>query len=387
MQMMLEGWIMFFEFDNFGLILAGAACFLLFAIVFGSSVVFADFNFGAAGDWGCTSSTSSTVNNIKGKSPERVLALGDYSYASTATCWLNKISDIKSKTKIAIGNHEDDSDEGFSQYMSAFGLSKTYYSFNYNNVHVLVMDTDHVSFSSGSSQYNFVKSDLASASQNSNIKWIIVYLHKEFYTSPNTCSSSSCSNTGSTAKSLRSTYHAMFDKYGVDVVLQGHVHNYQRTFPVKYSGSSTPTKTSTASTNYNDPSGEIFVIVGTGGINFHALSGKASFVKTQQDSKFGALNIIITNNGYKLLARYYSNGGSKLDEFTISKSGTTTSTAGTYLYGPSLSLSGPDTTTTKNGVDNSNNVNNNGNGLGPLNGQGKGLDCAHFKQQGPARCR
>jgi Calcineurin-like phosphoesterase len=321
-----------------GLIFTVAGSLLLFSIIAESGRVFADFNFGSTGDWGCSSSTSSTVNNIKGKGPERVLALGDYSYASTATCWLNKISDIKSKTRIAIGNHEDDSGEGFSQYMSAFGLSKTYYSFNYNNVHVLVMDTDHVSFSSGSAQYNFVKNDLTSASQNSNIKWIIVYLHKPFYTSPNTCGSSSCSNAGDTAKSLRSTYRAMFDKYGVHVVLQAHVHNYQRTYPVKYDGSSTPTITSTSSTNHNNPAAEIFATVGTGGINFHALSGKASFVKYQQDDKFGALNIIITNNGYKLVGKYYSNGGSKLDEFSIAKTGTIAA----YSFGLSLTLSGED---------------------------------------------
>lgn len=76
--------------------------------------------------------------------------------------------------------------------------------------------------------------------------------------------------------------------------------------------------------------------VDTGGINFHALSGKASFVKYQKDDKFGALNLIISNDGYKLTGKYYSNGGSKLDEFSISKTGTT----GTYNFGPSLSLSG-----------------------------------------------
>jgi len=154
---------------------------------------------------------------LKGKGPERVLAIGDCSYSSSATCWLNKITDLKSKTEIAIGNHEDDNDESFSQYMSAFGLSKAYYSFTFSSAHVVVMDTDRVSYSSGSAQYNFVKSDLQSASQNPNIKWIIVYVHKEMYTSPNTCSSSSCSNTGSEASNLRKTYHAMFDNNGVDV--------------------------------------------------------------------------------------------------------------------------------------------------------------------------
>jgi predicted phosphodiesterase len=376
---MPHGSILFFIHSKLGIVFLLTSFLLIFNILVLSSNVFADFNFAAAGDWGCTSNTGNTVNNIKPKAPERVFALGDYSYKSTATCWLDKISDIKTKTRITIGNHDDDSDEDFSKYMSAFGLSKTYYSFNYNNVHVLVMDSDRVSYSSGSSQYNFVKNDLTSASQNSNIKWIIVYLHKPFYTSPNTCSSSSCSNTGSEAKALRSAYHAMFDKYGVDVVLQGHVHNYQRTYPVSYSGSSTPKVTTSCSTSCNDPKGEFFVIVGTGGINFHALSGKSSFVKYQQDDRFGALNIIITNDGYKLIGKYYSNGGSKLDEFSIVKSGSTTLNA--YSFGPSLTLSGENAE-----------LQDGDNGATPQgvikeHGKGLGLNCAHFTQQGPLRCR
>jgi hypothetical protein len=320
------------------LIFLFASSLLLLIVLISSNVIFAlsDFNFGAAGDWGCNSNTGKTVSNIKIKSPERVLALGDYSYVSTATCWLNKISSIKSITKIAIGNHEDSSGEGFSKYMSTFGLTKPYYSFNYQNVHALVMATDS-NFKSGSAQYNFVKNDLQNAKNNANIKWIVVVIHKVMYTSKNTCSSSSCSNSGSTAQSLRSTYHKIFDQNNVDIVFQGHVHNYQRSFPVKYSSGSTPTITSTSSTNYNDPAGEIFVTVGTGGVNIHALSGKASFVKYQQDDKFGALNLIISNNGYKLTGKYYTNDGSKKDEFSITKSGTSGSK---YNFGPSLTLSG-----------------------------------------------
>ena len=64
-----------------------------------------DFNFDAIGDWGCNSNTQSTVKNIKGKNPERIFALGDYSYQPTATCWLNAINSIKSVTRINIRNH------------------------------------------------------------------------------------------------------------------------------------------------------------------------------------------------------------------------------------------------------------------------------------------
>jgi len=283
------------------------------------SAATADFNFGTVGDWGCNSNTDDTVDNIDGRNPERVFALGDYSYQSTGTCWFNKIAPIDSITKISIGNHEDDDAEGFGGYMSHFGLSQTYYSYNYENVHVLVMDTDRNSYSSGSAQYNFVVNDLQTASQNPDINWIIVYLHKQMYTSPNTCGSSSCSNTGTDATNLRNIYHAKFDQYGVDLVLNGHLHNFQRTYPIKYDpGSpSSPTITDSNSTDYTDPEGEIFATVGTGGINFHALSGKSSFVKYQQDDFFGVLDILITDNGNKLVGRYYTNGGSKLDEFSI----------------------------------------------------------------------
>ena len=39
-----------------------------------------DFRFAAAGDWGCTAATSTTVKDIQNKDPELVLALGDLSY-------------------------------------------------------------------------------------------------------------------------------------------------------------------------------------------------------------------------------------------------------------------------------------------------------------------
>ena len=277
----------------------------------------ADFNFDAVGDWGCNSNTKNTVTNIQGKKPERVLALGDYSYTSTATCWLNTINPIKSITRINIGNHENDANEGNSQYMNAFGLSKQYYSFDYVNAHVLTIASE-ISFSKGSAQYNFVENDLKTAAANPNIKWIIVNYHRVMYTSPNTCSASTCEG----SSSLRDAYHPLFDKYRVDLVLQGHVHNYQRTFPLKYDtvSPSSPTRTSTSTSSYTDPEGEIFATVGTGGINFHGLSGKSYFVVSQQAAKFGILDILMTNDGTKLTGKYYRNGESTpFDTFTITK--------------------------------------------------------------------
>src|SRR6266705_3254255 len=91
---------------------------------------------------------------------------------------------------------------------------------------------------------------------------------------------------------------------------------------------------STSSTDYNNPVGEIFVTVGTGGVNFHSLSGKSSFVKYQQDDRFGGLDLSVENSGNTLAGRYYTNDGIKRDTFTIYKG----SSLAQYSYGPSLSL-------------------------------------------------
>ncbi len=290
------------------------------------SAAVSDFNFGAAGDWGCTSNTDATLANMNGKGPERVFGLGDYSYASAGSCFFTKIdgSGLTGKTKIAIGNHEDDDSEGFSGYMSHFSQSQTYFSYNHGDVHILVIDTDRNSYASGSAQRSFVQNDLQSASTNPNIKWIIAYLHKPMYTSPNTCGSSSCSNTGSENTNIRNGFGPMFAQYGVDLVLQGHVHNYQRTYKLTYNpgNPASPTITDNNPNTYTEGGGAIYAIVGTGGVNFHALSGKAAFTSSQQDDFFGQLDIQSTNNGNTLQGKFYRNGNNDvLDSFSITKAG------------------------------------------------------------------
>jgi hypothetical protein len=249
-------------------------------------------NIAAVGDWGCNSNTQSTGNNIDSKNPEVVLALGDYSYSSTATCWFNIIDPIGSITRITIGNHEDQPSEDNSAYLNHFGLSQQYYSFDYQDVHVITMNSEQ-NYDLGSSQYNFVKKDLESASSNPNIHWIIVTFHQPAYSSPNSCSSCKA------ATSIRDTYHPMFDQYGVDLVLEGHVHNYQRSYPMTFNKNdpSKPLVTNTDKNRYVDPKGPIFIIVGTGGINFHSLAGKESYIVNQQDAKFGFLNIHFSDDG------------------------------------------------------------------------------------------
>ena len=268
----------------------------------------------AAGDWGCSSNTEKTVNNAKSMNPQLLLALGDYSYEKTSTCWLDLIKPVDSITKINFGNHEGEGDSLINSYLNHFGLPKQYYSFDINNVHVLTMATEE-KFSTDSEQYNFVVNDLRKAANNPDINWIIVSMHYPFYSSPNTCKEADCAGN----EESRDLFHPLFDKYGVDLVLQGHVHNYQRSFPLKFNqeSSSKPLVTSNSRTDYENPNGVIFAIVGTGGVNIHGLSDLAPFMAYQQDSKFGILDMHISDD--KLDAKFVSNNGATLDHFSISK--------------------------------------------------------------------
>jgi hypothetical protein len=273
-----------------------------------------DFSIAAVGDMGCSSSASELVHDINNKIPELILALGDLSYQrSDASCWFKLISPLYNKMKIVLGDHDYGSNSLLKQYKSHFNMSQEYYSFNYENIHLIALATE-IPFDINSSQYNFVKNDLEAASINPDIKWILVYSYRPQYSSP-----SKHPGNGD----LRDLYHPLFQKYNVDVVIQAHNHNYQRTYPIKYNpeGSSNPYVTETNTKNYVDPANPVYVTVGTGGAALHKFNGKAPYVATQYMG-FGFLDISITSNGRNMTGSFYSSSDNLVkDSFTLLKSG------------------------------------------------------------------
>ena len=283
----------------------------------------ADFSFAAVGDWGCSANTKKTIHNIIDKNPQLILGLGDYAYRDQADCWLQLINPLSSKMRIVLGNHDHltytntteyySSPERLQQYMNHFNLSRQYYSFNYQNVHFIAMSTE-VPYSKGSEQYNFVKSDLQKTKSEPGIDWIVVFYHRLAYTSPALVHG---------IAELRDTYHPLFEDYGVDLVIQAHSHNYQRTYPIVYNqeNSNEPVITDRDKTNYHDPEGQIFTIVGTGGSSeVHAFTGPVTTFTAAHFNAFGFLDISVINNGTKLVGNFYENNGKVKDHFTIIKS-------------------------------------------------------------------
>ena len=291
----------------------------------GSQNLSADFNFALAGDWGCTKNTKKTVKLIQNHEHDIIFSLGDTSYAPDLDCWLDIVNPISDKMKVIIGNHDVMSLNLLEQQLEEFELNKAYYSFDYNNIHFLMMDSESsylpgadpvFSDLENTDQYRFVENDLSKVSINPAIKWIIVMNHRQFYSS--VCGEhDSCDP----IKKLRDAYHPLFQRYGVDILFSGHAHNYQRTYPLFYNdvNSSEPIIEQNAKTEYKSPKGMFQIITGTGGIDLDPLSNQEPYVVYQQDASYGFLNVKITDQGNVLIGKYYSNDGNVLDEFKIIK--------------------------------------------------------------------
>ncbi len=126
----------------------------------------------------------------------------------------------------ALGNHENDS-EYYYQYM-ANPNPEYYYSFTYGNAEFFVIDTNR-DVTENSEQYNWLEQALA----KSTATWKITMHHHPPYSSEE-------NDNGDTYKGL-STYGVMairdlvplYERYGLDFCLYGHVHMYERTWPIK----------------------------------------------------------------------------------------------------------------------------------------------------------
>ena len=212
-----------------------------------------------------------------------------------------------------IGNHEVDSSKLRKDYMNYFGLTEQYYSFNQKNVHFLALSTE-TSFDEDSEQYAFAKQDLEKYSKDPFIDWIIVFYHRYIYGSGSGLEEE---------KDFRETYHPLFDKYKVDLALQGHLHVYERTYPItfNYDDEDEPIVQDNNPNLYKNPKGTIFLTVGTGGAHDMQLSSLKDFSAEGIAGEFGILNIQIENDQTPLIGQFIENGKKQkiADEFKIVK--------------------------------------------------------------------
>jgi hypothetical protein len=168
-----------------------------------------------------------------------------------------------------LGNHEvefNNGSEGFSSYLTRYWLPDNgtafpgrWYSFRVGSAVFVSLDADDVIYQdgaafvggpsplvpaastgnapiepgtsfyirgySGGAQTRWLEETLREAAEDDGIDWIIVQMHQDALSSSKTGNGSD--------KGIREAWLPLFDRYGVDLVLCGHDHDYERSWPVR----------------------------------------------------------------------------------------------------------------------------------------------------------
>jgi len=147
--------------------------------------------------------------------------------------------------------------------------SEAYYSYDYGNVHFIVLDSYNSSRAINGPMYNWCLADI----QNTSAKWIIAYWHHPPYTM-----GSYNSDNGDVFTDMRENFLPILEDNGVDLVLSGHSHSYERSYLLNghYGTSDTFDEslytygpTGNGSGNVNDPyikdncGGTVYVVSGS----------------------------------------------------------------------------------------------------------------------------
>lgn len=268
-----------------------------------------DWKMAFVGDEGCGSITNAVRDLCK--TYDYTVSVGDHAYAS-ASCWTSTFSSLKPKFNAAYGNHEYSESGGVGPYKTFFGHNLTYFSFNFQNVHIVIIDSN-INMDPGSAQHTFVSNDLHAAMNNSAIDWIFAVLHHPMFGA----SSSHSYNDGNSIQA----FHQLFNDHEVAFVMTGHNHNWQATKQVAYNAASptNPTVFDATPPFVKGPGGLVHIVTGTGGHDsgggLYSLGSQPSFQLYQNRTNNGIFEVVASNNGKTLTCSFVNTNGDKFNTF------------------------------------------------------------------------
>ena len=117
--------------------------------------------------------------------------------------------------KLPLVPTKGEEDTAFAEY---FYLKNSYYSFDYGNAHMIVLDTEALT----DTQLAWLKTDVAKTDR----EWVILSMHKGPYTSGSHAEDAEI-------KALRDLFIGELDDLGIDLVIQGHDHIVGHTYDLK----------------------------------------------------------------------------------------------------------------------------------------------------------
>jgi hypothetical protein len=238
-----------------------------------------------------------------------------------------------------LGNHDGRSADSATQsgpYYDIFTLpaageagglesgTEAYYSFDHANIHFICLDSTESSRSPTGAMLTWLGQDVASTQQD----WVIAFWHHPPYSK-----GSHDSDTEGQLIQMRQNALPILEAAGVDLVLSGHSHSYERSFLLDghYGASTTFSETMKvdggngrsdgtgpyrkASSGQAPHEGAVYVVVGS--------SGKVSGGLLNHPAMYISLNLlgsmVLDVNGTRLDAQFLGSDGARLEYFTIQK--------------------------------------------------------------------
>ncbi|OBR90768.1 3',5'-cyclic adenosine monophosphate phosphodiesterase CpdA [Clostridium ragsdalei P11] len=259
---------------------------------------------------------------------------------------LNGMSPVFNQIPVmpTVGNHEEPTPgdlKDYPLYWNSFdfpdngpeGYKKQFYSFDYGNCHVAVLDSNIMGTTTpGSNDYNKISLWLQNDLNSSNQTWKILVFHHPPYP---VVADAYCAN-------IQKNWAPLFEKCGVDVAFVGHQHVYMRTKPM-YNGQV-----------QTDPQKGTVYIIGDAGSKFYppGLDKKYQYYIDKQipyKSNYQLVNI----NGNTMTIVTKDSQGQEIDRYSIEKSPavyTVTPMANEDVYETGTTSDGINTMTVKPGV-------------------------------------
>lgn len=238
----------------------------------------------------------------------------------------------------AFGNHDGHTADSTSQsgpYYDIFSLptngeaggvasgTEAYYSFDYGNIHFISLDSAESGRAPAGAMMSWLENDLAANDKD----WVIAYWHHAPYTK-----GSHNSDKEKILIEMRQNALPILETHGVDLVLSGHSHSYERSHLILGHYGKSNTLTNAAIVDGGDGredgdgayektegsaggSGTVYVVAGSSGkLGNGKLNHPAMAVSLK---KLGSL--ILAVNGNRLDATFLDSGGGVGDYFTIVK--------------------------------------------------------------------
>ena len=293
------------------------------------------------------------INFTGTQDPDLWIMLGDNAYNDgtdaeyqDAVFDIDMYAQLLAKTVVwpTLGNHDGHTADSASQsgpYYDIFSLprngeaggvpsgTEAYYSFDYGNIHFICLESYETDRSSSGAMMTWLQVDL----QANDKEWIIAFWHHPPYTK-----GSHNSDTEGNLIDMRQNALPILEQYGVDLVLSGHSHSYERSYLVDghYGASSTFTEamkvdpgdgSETGGGAYQKPeivnaphAGAVYAVAGSSG---KTSSGSLDHpVMVVSMSVLGSM--ILDINGNRLDAKFLDNNENVLDDFTVLKGPDTT---------------------------------------------------------------